>query len=421
MPKPTPGSTYTVVKDDTLWDIAKAAFGNPWRFQDIFDANKSTLRSGDPWWIYPGEILIIPPGPDLGLTAETVEEDSELLPDADPEKVQLLISGQEVPCESFRLFRAIDKGSARWTATVYWDPEILDLSILFEPYKWQEAKAYVGGHLMDTGYLYIVEASSTPGRVELRLTGFSRTKDLVDSTVDPPYQINGMTLSQIANEYCSPRSIQVIDDTPGLGVFPKSKADKSETIFNHLAKLAKQKGVLINSTPKGHLRITKAPTQVDNHGTIGDGFAFGSNFQVTFDGTKRFRNYRVLGKRRGKRLTRDLVIDQVVPKSRSKTIVVDDVSNNAELRKVGEWERSKALADSLRLAIEVSDWYGPDGRIWRESNHVTVKSPRLFISKGFTFLIQSVEYILDSSGRKTALKLVPPTAFTGEELEEPWI
>lgn len=404
-----------------MWDIAKAAFGNPWRFQDIFEANKSTLRSGDPWWIYPGEVLIIPPGPELGITEELVEDDSELLPDADPDDVQLVIEGTRVKAENFTLFRAIDKGAATWSGVAYWDPEDPGLSILYQPYKWRPTKVYIGGQLVDTGYLYNTRARSSSDRVEVGLTGWSKTKDLVDSSVDPPYQRNGMTLNQIATEYCAPRGITVVDNTPGLGVFKRVKADKTETIFEHLAKLAKQKGVLLNSSPKGHLRITQSPDQVDNYGTIGDNLAFGDAFEVTYDGTKRFRNYRVLGRRRGKRLTRALVNDQVVPKSRSRTIVVDEAQTEAELRKIAEWERSKALADSMTLQIEVSSWYGPNGKLWREANHVTVQSPRLFISKGFTFLIQSVSYVLEGNARKAVLSLVPPTAFTGEELEEPWI
>jgi prophage tail gpP-like protein len=421
MPKPVPGSSYVVVKGDTMWDIAKAAFGNPWRFKDIFEANKSTLRSGDPWWIYPGEILIIPPKPPLSDEPASVADDSELLAGADPDGVQLIINDQQINVRTFSIFRGIDKGSAGWTATTYWDPDDLDLSILYQPYSYFESKVYVGGILLDTGFLYVQKPQSTNDGIEIMLKGFSKTKDIVDGAVDPPYQRNGMTLNQIANEYCAPRGITVVDTTPGLGSFKKVTADKTEKMFDHLAKLAKQKGVLINSTPKGHLRITKAETQVENLGTIGDNLAFGDKFEIEFDGTKRFRNYRVIGKRRGKRTTKDLIIDQVVPKSRSTTLVVGDVSNSAELRTIAEWERSKALSGSVNLTIDVSTWYSPTGALWRENKHVTVQSPRLFISQGFTFLIKSVDFKYDAGGRKTTLSLVPPTAFSGEELVEPWL
>jgi prophage tail gpP-like protein len=421
MPKPVPGSSYVVVTDDNLWDIAKAAFGNPWRFRDIFDANKSTLRSGDPWWIYPGEILMIPPKPPLSDEPAEVANDSEMLAGADPDGVQLIINGQQINVRNFSIFRGIDKGAAGWTATTYWDPEDLDLSILYQPYSYFESKVYVGGVLLDTGFVYVQNPRSTNDGIEILLKGFSKTKDIVDSTVEPPYQRNGMTLNQIANEYCAPRGITVVDNTPGLGSLGRVTADKTEKVFDHLAKLAKQKGVLINSTPKGHLRITKAETQVENLGSIGDNLAFGDDFEIEFDGTKRFRNYNVLGKRRGRRTTKDLILDQVVPKSRSTTLEVGDVQNNAELRTIAEWERSRTLSESVSLTMDISTWYAPNGQLWRENKHVTVQSPRLFVSQGFTFLIKSVEFKFDSSARTATLSLVPPTAFSGEELEEPWL
>jgi prophage tail gpP-like protein len=421
MPKPVPGSTYVVVKGDTMWDIAKAAFGNPWKFKDIFEANKSTLRSGDPWWIYPGEILIIPPFTPLEEEAATVADDSEELPGADPDGVQLIINGTQIDVKTFSIFRGIDKGAAGWNATTYWDPKDLDLSILYQPYSYFDSKVYVGGILLDTGRIYVQNPKSATDGVIMNLAGYTYTKDIVDSTVDPPYQRNNFTLNQVANEYCVPRGITVVDNTPALGTFKRITADKTEKIFDFLAKLAKQKGALINSTPKGYLRITKAEEQVENLGTIGDNLAFGDNFEIKFDGTKRYRNYRVLGKRRGKRTSSSLVNDQVVPKSRSWTIEAGDIINEAELRTLAEWERGKGLADSLTLNIEVSSWYSPTGALWRENKHVTVKSERLFISDGFTFLIKSVNFKFDGDGRKCVLSLVPPTAFTGEDLEEPWL
>jgi hypothetical protein len=39
-----------------------------------------------------------------------------------------------------------------------------------------------------------------------------------------------------------------------------------------------------------------------------------------------------------------------------------------------------------------------------------------WIGDGFDFLIKSVEYTLDSSGASSSLTLVPPQAFTGEEI-----
>ena len=50
---------YTVVKGDTLSKISKQYYGDPNKYNAIFDANTPMLKSPD--LIYPGQMLRIPP------------------------------------------------------------------------------------------------------------------------------------------------------------------------------------------------------------------------------------------------------------------------------------------------------------------------------------------------------------------------
>ncbi|WP_282184564.1 MULTISPECIES: peptidoglycan-binding protein LysM [Azospirillum] len=50
---------HTVEKGDTLSAIAKTVYGDPNRYNAIFEANKPMLK--DPNKIYPGQVLRIPP------------------------------------------------------------------------------------------------------------------------------------------------------------------------------------------------------------------------------------------------------------------------------------------------------------------------------------------------------------------------
>ncbi len=57
---PEPEATfYTVVKGDSLSKIAKAIYGDPMKYPEIFEANKPMLT--DPNLIYPGQVLRVPP------------------------------------------------------------------------------------------------------------------------------------------------------------------------------------------------------------------------------------------------------------------------------------------------------------------------------------------------------------------------
>jgi nucleoid-associated protein YgaU len=48
----------TVVRGDNLWNIARAHYGEGWRYTVIFEANKNQIR--DPNLIYPGQLFSLP-------------------------------------------------------------------------------------------------------------------------------------------------------------------------------------------------------------------------------------------------------------------------------------------------------------------------------------------------------------------------
>lgn len=58
-PAPAQAASYTVVKGDCLWNIAKKFYGNGSKYTVIYNANKGVI-GGNPNLIYPGQVLTIP-------------------------------------------------------------------------------------------------------------------------------------------------------------------------------------------------------------------------------------------------------------------------------------------------------------------------------------------------------------------------
>lgn len=75
-----PVGTHTVVRDDTLWDLAQRYYGDPFRWRAIYEANRDSIA--DPNLIYPNEVFVIPGL--TGTTAPTVAAAPGPLPEPVP-------------------------------------------------------------------------------------------------------------------------------------------------------------------------------------------------------------------------------------------------------------------------------------------------------------------------------------------------
>ncbi len=92
-----PLGTHTVVRDDTLWDLAQRYYQNPFEWRVIWNANRDVVE--DPNWIYPTEVLVIP-----GLPGEQPVD--PMVPEEPAEPVQSEVEGVPVDLVPFGLRQA---------------------------------------------------------------------------------------------------------------------------------------------------------------------------------------------------------------------------------------------------------------------------------------------------------------------------
>jgi prophage tail gpP-like protein len=415
MPKATPGIPYVIIFGDTLSGIAKQAYGEGRRWREIWNANQFVLKSGDPNLIFPGETITIPKIPELE-GQKNVD-----LPDKAADDFTIVVGDSELVLESARAIRTMDTASDAWTASIVYNVENKKLTKLLSPYKYNDARVYVGGRLMITGRLYNVGITIGTDEIRKELEGFSNTIDIVDSNQpQPPYEFRNVKLDQIAKSLVEPFQIPLVFKGDSGGQFKRVTIDRTEGIFGFLAKLAKQRSLLVASTAEGELLFTQADTRAKPVGSLTQGLPPFQTANVKFSGRSRFKGYKALSKRRGRQTKSAVAKDDVVPISRFRTFSADD-STSGDIQKSANWERSKQIAESLELKIPVTSWYAPDGDLWKENTIVTVKSEALYIPDGFNFIIRAVEFIYESDGRTAELSLVPPQVYTGEDVDEPWI
>jgi len=364
------------------------------------------------------------------ISGATGQNAIDMLVDKGPDDFTIIVDGLEIPVISAKLQRCANTAAAGWTATVAFDDIDDDLLEVLTPYRYPEATCYIGGKLMCSGRLYSVAPELADGGRICVLEGFSYTIDLVDSTSEPPYERQNITLLQRALELVAPFDITIDARLKVDPKFSRITMGATETIFAHLAKLAGQRGVIISSTVRGELLLIHASNVWDvlgaSVGTLDEGETPVTKFGAKFDGRKRFSQYRVWNKSPGVKYARRAKgtsytsVDERVPILRRSTIQARE-SPSGDISKIAERKRSKQMIEALTIEFPVSSWYAPNGELWRENTIVTVRSKTMFIPEGFDFLIKAVNYEFDSNGTLATLSLVPPQVFTGEPVDEPWL
>jgi prophage tail gpP-like protein len=399
-----PNRSYTVKADDTWTGIASKVYGDPSLYTLIQSANVN-------YFLVTGEKLVIPPAPNRPSSGI-----ADSLPGKGKDDVTLVIGGKEFEPESIRIYRSIDSATDAWSAILPWtdDP-------LLRPFRYSPAAVYIGSTLCMAGAVYFIGSSYTEDRRELQIEGSSFTADIVDSCIPgPQYQWGTATLEQHAKELLHPLGVDVEFEFPPGEAFITIDAEPNSKIFEHLAKLAFERELLVTSTPKGGLLFTKAKSG-KIVGALTEGQSNVISWEGEFDGRKRYSLYRAYGY---SPLAGDKAViarDENVPRSRAIAFQVDD-QLSYDISYSAEWKRSKQIAESLRIDLPIEGLYAPNGDLWQFNTLVSVTSPTLFIPDGFTFLIRSVEFEIAGRSKITIISLVPPGVYAkrGVRTVDPW-
>lgn len=304
------------------------------------------------------------------------------------------------------------------------------------PYGYVNVKGFCGIVQNFGGKTYVVDhAKDKQGRTKT-ITCYSKTVDLIDSNVDPSrgetYEAKLVSLFTRATQLCILRGIKVVLDADEKVLlkanepFDKVTAEPEETIFDHLLKLAKQRGLLLSSTFDGDLFITRAKTtQLPMGAMLEDAISIPNDYRASFDGRSRFNKWTAIGQNKNKKLKGQAQsIDIPIDSARTKTVSAPDTIAGG-IVSAANYEKNKSVAQSLTIPWNVSSWYSDPTQLllWQPGTLFTViQSLTLNVLTPFTFMIKQVDYKFDESGATAQLQLIPPQCYTDDAvILEPWI
>ena len=219
----------------------------------------------------------------------------------------------------------------------------------------------------------------------------------------------------------------------------------TETYAELFTRLAFQRGMLVTNDRYGNLFFTNAHTNGPTVAALGEGdlnwaairqqAAASGNIHAPawgtrFDGRERFYKYTVYcwsgaGDDYESTATDNFIpidsqsIDTAIPKIRRMHVLTgDNEIGGAQI--TARYKRNMQYVKALTLPFPVVGWYDAHGALFTPNTIVTVQAPSIQIPKPTKFLIRQVEYTHEASGQAATLSLVPPQAYTGEDIVEPW-
>lgn len=418
MANPVPGKTYIIVDENTLSKVAARAYGDYTLWPLIWKANRSELKSDDPNFIFPGEIIFIPILSERERLKLSVS--GPVLTNKAKDAFTIILDDMEIIPVSGRIIRTMDTLSDAWNARIKWTyGQNKELDSRVKPFSYTPASVYIGSQLMVKGYLFKTKPQADGGGNAMNLSGAAFTKNMADSTLRSDFEANNITLLQRCKSLSESFGVGVIveDGLDIEGAFERVAAGPMDKIGAHLVGLAKQKAALLTSTFDGQLLITQARTGKPI-ATLEEGKQGVGSFGGEYDGTKRFRNIRAIAQ------TPDGEIeaasnDANVSVPRFTTFTAND-TNEGNIQKAADWHRSRVLANALSFSIPIDTWFDPSGNLWQENTLIIVVSPANHLPNGVVLIIQSVEFTFEGSGLTAVLNVVPPEVFTGELIKDPW-
>lgn len=277
-----------------------------------------------------------------------------------------------------------------------------------------EIACKIGKRPVYKGYIDKFDIVLAPGSRNLTISGRDKTGDLVDCSHIGKNEFNNMKLEAIAKELVRPFGIDVIIFADTGAPFTKFTITQGDSVFKSLEKLAKQRNLLLTSSPEGNLvfekkAIIRSSTELLEGHNI-------KSAAISLDNTERFSQYIVksqaigiIGDITDSTQGKGQAFDQGIGRYRPIVILNENQGDGKTAQQRAEWESSLRAAKACVVNVVVVDWIQKDGELWATNQVVHIDCPSIGIKQDM--LISKVNFELSENGKITELELIRPDAF----------
>ena len=387
---------HTVRKGDTLESIAQLYLYQTIRAEDIYNKNNLTSRI-----LYIGQTLKIP------------ELDEPARSNPDFSGAGLMINGQEIlAVPEIKVKKAFDAIAGTFDFSLPNEPIYRDIC---KPYSFYPVDIFHKNDLVISGPLL----NSSPDLNRVDLSGLGTPGILSTQNIPPNVQRQwyNTNLKNIANKYCDLFSIVVVIDDNAKDLanlkFIKTSIGPDEFVSTFLSSLARQRGLIITSTPEGALRISKdvisASEPVLN-------LVSPSGFKTNFDSNAMFSDYIAVRSGNSKRSAAMAKLKNDIDVFRCNVIeqrerVGESISEYLQSEMIRGWLSAFMISGSLPYVRDAN------GKLFDCYDIITIEAPEFYINKPTDFIIRTIDFNFKVNSDTCDLGLIPAEWYFGSFLK----
>lgn len=400
-------TTFRAGPSDTFETVARKVYGDERQARRIAQANPGVVEP-----IPPGTVLTTPPQPAAPANKRP------RAPSDNQNEVALLIDGTRFRFwTDLSITRALDAmDTVEFSAP--FEAGAPGFRETFRPFSFKDLDVTVGGTPLFTGTLIGVMPVLDAERKTIGVSGYSRPGVLEDCTAPAsayPVEFNGLDLQAIAAALCEPFGLGVVFDGPVGPPFERAAVEPGSTVLSFLSDLAKQRNLVVSSTPDGALLFQQsvepgAPVAVLRQGAspvLGVTPSFSP--QQYFSHITGLQAVRV-GTEGSQFTVRNPHLAGVV---RPMTFSAPDVEGGSIADAV-QAKTGRMFGNMAAYGVPVSTWRDAQGALWAPNTTVLLEAPGAMVYAPYEFVVRSVRFDRSGAQESAELDLVLPGSFSGQ-------
>jgi len=403
-----------VITGDTFESVSRKKYGTGNEAGLIASANPGTDGP-----LVSGTSIVIP-----ALQNEP-EKIRQAAPSNNEDEVAILIEGSRFRFwDSVRVTRSIDTMDTVEFGAPF-DSNAPGFRESFRPFTFKNMSITIGGQPLFTGTMVAVNPLIETSRKVLTVSGYSLPGVLNDCTPPAsafPLEFDDLGLREIASALVAPFGLSVEFKVDQGAVFERVAIQPGQRILAFLTGLAKQRNLIISSSPRGKLLFLRSTDTGQPVANLEQGVAPVLSVSPFFSPQEYYSSITGLDP-----VIAGLAGSQFTVKNPRLLGVVRPLTFNApdtldsDVKEAVNAKAGRMFANMVSYSIQVATWRDPSGDLWAPDTIINLTAPDAMVYNKYKFTVRSVEFNRDSRKQTATLNLVIPGAFSGLIPESlPW-